>query len=55
MLTIKDYATLMRVNARTVRRWIKAGKVGVVTTPSGRKRIVNTIDAIHIDVKKDCE
>lgn len=40
MYTINEYALKMKVHRKTVENWIKADKLELEFTPSGRKRIV---------------
>ena len=39
-LTIKEYAWSVSVHPKTVERWVRTGKLGVLRLPSGRVRIV---------------
>lgn len=39
LLTVQEVATLCRVNPKTVRRWIYAGKLPTHPTPGGHHRV----------------
>lgn len=37
LLTTREVAVLFRVDEKTVRRWVDAGRLTVIRTPTGRK------------------
>lgn len=37
LLTTREVAALFRVDEKTVRRWVDAGRLTVIRTPTGRK------------------
>lgn len=55
LLTVKEYAALMRVGEETVRRWLRAGRLKARRTcePHGHWRIYTSDDTLVISHDHD--
>lgn len=44
LLTVKEVASVYRVEPRTIQRWAKKGQIKAITTPGGRLRRFRAAD-----------